>query len=1560
MDGRRSSVQVLTVYIVDANDLDPSFDLEQYIVSLPETNDTGINLVTLRAAERVGGRVISTPLEYVITSGNTSVFYLVADRDGSGFDITHVYSNTSLDFETEPRYTLEIMAVNQRATGEGFQRNGTTIVSINLQDVNDNYPIFEHAIINTSVREDASRNTIVGTFVASDADSGRNGQISYAVVGPHSETFGVQSETAGQIIVIGPLDYERVTSYSLTIRATDNSSTAPLSQDATLNVAIIDVNDNPPVFSPPGSTYTCQQMELSPPGDTCVTLNVSDADAPGTPFSNVTLTLQGGNGFFALDGSSLVTTAVLARDVAENYTLFVIARDGGGLIANAIIQVTVVDSNNHIPVFTEPVYTTSVREVIGRINITTVTAVDGDQPGTDNVRIEYTLMRDDTGGNGLDMFVIDGATGEISIRPREVLDREVQSLYVLTVQAQDFGIPTRFASNCTVRITVLDYNDNAPRLNRLSFACTLPENAPIGTPCARVTGVDVDAGFSGSILFGAGTTVPSVFAVNATTGLVTTAGLLDRETEDAYSFTISARDDGARDGFDSLSSAANASVVVTVQDVNDEPPVIVGGTAFNVSVREDAVVGSTAFVVNTTDGDIGANGVDGHRYFLTGGAGVFTIGITTGVVTIQRALDAAVSDAYTITITVIDRGGLRDVAVVSAVVVDINNCNPVFDESVYFSTVSEDAEQGTVVSVVSVTDCDTGLNAEARFSITSGNTGNLFAIGPTNTTHANIVVQRALLDFELRQQTYRLNLIALDRGVPQRSGTVALILQVTDVNDNAPVFTAASNPTSFAVPPALIAGAPFGNVHATDVDSGDNGRVVYSLEAHDSAFDGVFEVGNTSGLLSATVPASALSTTPVGLRITAQDLGNPSFATDYNITVYRITSDDNPVFTQTFYDAVIPENSGRGTSVTSVAAISMYASTGSGSTVTYEVVRGDAFTVNSVSGEVLVQTASLDRETQNVYTVLVAANATNITHPTPQRSYAIVRVTLTDVNDMTPTFTTVVYRASIDECLTGALASYNPSGCMMNGGVLSVLPSAIATTDGDEAGTRNTEIVYSMTGDSNFTIVASTGQVAITSTSDSDPNLDFEGGSVRSLIITATDNGLSPLSSSVELVVTVVDLNDHSPQFTPAMLASNGSVSENALNGTIVMQLEATDADSAAHTTFAYEIRSGAGTPPRFTVDRATGVITKASSLDHETQSEYVLGVRVSDGGLLPGALHADAVVRVFVEDDNDFAPEWITPTLVRISIPENISWTDSNVTIFTLRGQDRDDVDVSGTLSYVLDLTDADLQQGFFTVDERTGDVSTTGQNFSFATQPVHTFAVQLYDSGFPTLRASEPTLFVISILDINDGIPTFAQTEYFASVSEEADGGSAVVRMQAFDTDAVGSPNAEVTYALSGDSRFVIDAQTGQVRVATPGAGESTGLDYENVTDRVIRVTITAADGGTPSLQSSVVLTISLTDANDNRPVLNSIANPAVVLAEDASVGTFVAQITGTDADSTVAGGVVFYRIIDESDRGRFRIAPESGVIVTAGTFDYEAPGGRAYQLRIQGITHTTCIVG
>ncbi|KAM6398895.1 cadherin EGF LAG seven-pass G-type receptor 2 [Rhynochetos jubatus] len=688
----------------------------------------------------------------------------------------------------------------------------------------------------------------------------------------------------------------------------------------------------------------------------------------------------------------------------------------------------------------------------------------------------------------------------------------------------------------------------------------------------------------------------ALFAVDPVTGAVSTAAPLDRESKSTHVFRVTAVDHGTP------RRSAMATLTVTVSDANDHDPAF-EQPEYRESVRENLEVGYEVLTVRATDGDAGPNANVLYRLLNAGGANeVFEIDPRSGVIRTRGPVDRETVEAFELLVEATDQGqepGPRSATATVRIAVEDDNDNaPQFSEKRYVAQVPEDVVPNSAVLRVTATDRDKGSNALVHYSIVSGNTRGHFYID-AQTGALDVVTP---LDYEVSKE-FTLRIRAQDGGRPPLSNISGLVtVQVLDVNDNAPIFV--STPFQATVLENVPVGYSVIHIQAIDADSGDNGRLVYTLLETGAGFP--FAINNSTGWI---VVASELDREAVdfyGFEVEAQDQGDPPMASSASVSVTVLDVNDNsPEFTQREYGARLNEDAAVGTSVLTVSAIDRDAN----SVITYQISSGNTrnrFSITSQSGGGLVSLAlPLDYKLERQYLLTVAASDGT------RQDTAQVVINVTDANTHRPVFQSSHYTVNVNED--------RPVGTTV---------VVISATDEDTG--ENARITYLMEDSiPQFRIAADTGAVT------TQMELDYEDQVSYTLAVTARDNGIPQKSDTTYLEILVSDVNDNAPQFLRD--SYQGSVYEDVPAFTSVLQVSATDRDSGLNGRVFYTFQGGDDGDGDFIIESTSGIVRTLRRLDRENVPLYSLRAFAVDKGV--PAKRTPVEIQVTVLDVNDNPP---------------------------------------------------------------------------------------------------------------------------------------------------------------------------------------------------------------------------------------------------------------------------------------------------------------------------------
>uniref|UniRef100_A0A3B3DYE0 Protocadherin 1 gamma 31 n=1 Tax=Oryzias melastigma TaxID=30732 RepID=A0A3B3DYE0_ORYME len=432
--------------------------------------------------------------------------------------------------------------------------------------------------------------------------------------------------------------------------------------------------------------------------------------------------------------------------------------------------------------------------------------------------------------------------------------------------------------------------------------------------------------------------------------------------------------------------------------------------------------------------------------------------------------------------------------------------------------------------------------------------------------------------------------------------------------------------------------------------------------------------------------------------------------------------------------------------------------------------------------------------------------------------------------------------------------------------------------------------------------------------------LDREKKAVHKLLLTALDGGNPVKSGTVQITVTVLDINDNVPLFEKP--SYKVSVSENAEKGALIVQTKATDADESQNGEIEYLF--GARTPETvlsvFTIDSVSGTVFLKGKLDFETTSNYELDVSAKDKGT--PRMEGHCSVQVEVLDVNDNAPE-----IIFTSHPKPVREDSSNGTVIALLS--------------VRDLDSGENGKVTLAVQKNSNFALKTSfsQNYALVTNGVldrekiseYNIEITATDSGVPPLSSKKN--IPVRITDVNDNPPVFTQRSYNVYLKENGVPGSILFSVSASDLDS--GENAKISYSIldskvqdvSVSSYVYMNSENGSIY-------SMHSFDYEKL--KVFEIHVQAKDQGSPSLSSNATVHVFILDQNDNAPAVIYPSSAALGslshqrMPRSARAGHLVTKVTAVDADSG-HNAWISYRLAEATDASLFSVNLYTGEVRT-----------------------------
>lgn len=1395
-----------------------------------------------------------------ILGSTCECFQLSRDTDGA-----HTYSltlTTALDYENFPEGYLVILSASDN---DSPPLTSVYELRINVTDLNE-APYFAQPEHQTAVPENVPPGTEIIRIMASDLDIGTNAELSYEISNSNG-WFEIDSETG----VIYTATNITVGSVELTVTATD---TGGKHASTTLTVTVEDVNDHRPIWTSSNLTVTIPETQTSM--DAIFTFSAMDNDSlcnGGVKYS----LLHSEPPVFHID--SLTGALYPLKDDTLDYeafqsaTVVVRAEDQGNrwsysTYSSLVIQL--VDVDDEVPVVDPIGCPCWITENMVEEQCQSLSAHDADTSS-----LTFHIQS----GNEENRFTLDETTGVV--RPHSSLDREEQEEYTLMITASD---QLRHSEPQPLRIIVVDMNDSPPSYDTSSISVVVPRDLPVGGLVANVAADHPDTGFNGLTKYSltAGT-IGEYFVLDSLSGQIYTLKMLPSGL--SLSFTIIAEDLLISSQMDSL------DVTITIDGLVDNPPVF-AVSSDQILVAANHMIGSVILQLSAVDPDSDPLTYD---YTTADGNTLFTVeqsGLNEAQLILNESLLTLAGAEYSLNVSCTD--GLHTAYQEVTIIVYANSLSVGGAEFQHNSgvpvchlvgSIPELSSGGDVALTLPSTINSQNLNYNILDSPSAFSLDGLNLVSEGGFEFEFDRSQREALYISLRA-IYGNNLFYL----------CSVTVLIEDMNNQGPVFL--KDQYSIEVYRDTPVDASVFRFQAVDGDVGTNAEVQYivltdttpfglrdgtsgvlqvtgelseldymltvqAMDAQDSSKTAtatlaivILQSSNTQPLVTTIAPLTLDEATPLGpigmLQVTDPDSGvhmrtsycmhsgnnyglfgvdesgtllleNPldseSYPSSYSLEVVVFDSSPNPRYNSATVSITVQERNDETPHFTApnytatvgenldpgTPVVRVTATDRDGDSVEYSILQTNVPFTISERGEIST-TSRLNREASAIYDLTVMASDQE------RSSVTSVTVIVLDENDNEPVWDTPSQNQPLSEGTA----------------VGSILLPTLEATDNDEE--ANSVLWYSIVSGNDefvFSLDPWTGAISLSH------SLDYESDDrTYSLTFAVHDLGTPSLSASTTVTITyqLTNDNDNYPQFTQPLYTCN-------ITGTTFdfpCQVQATDADMDS---VQYSLVSD-----QFSIDQ-TGNLSVISG--SPTTAPVV--VRAVDSGSPP--LTSSVLVDITVMDSNNDLPR-ISPASP-IMIPESVP---TNSLLFYFHAEDRDS-GVYGEVEYFNQLQDDPL----FTVNKETGAVFLKGV-LDFETSSSHTLTVlasNLDDASLP------PTTYTVQVMDVDENTlpPLFSVHNPSAiTVYQGTPPGTIVATLEALDSDP--GIDGEVSYSTTGGSAvgyFLIDSSTGNI---------SLSRDLSAVSDDRLSLTVTAIDGGSFPLSSTISLPVFLQPDPESKP--------------------------------------------------------------------------------------------
>ncbi|XP_064209178.1 protocadherin beta-16-like isoform X4 [Anguilla rostrata] len=531
-------------------------------------------------------------------------------------------------------------------------------IVLDIRDINDNSPAFPNDVIKLEIRESADKGARFALDEAHDPDMGTNSVQGYSLSANQHFILSVQSSADrgkfAEMVLENELDREQQGKLSLILTAFDGGSPQK-SGTVVIEVRVLDANDNVPVFT--RSVYKASVMENAQLNTVLVTVSANDADEGANgdityEFNQISLKARN---IFAIDEKSgkIRLKGPLDFEDTSSFEIRVKAKDGAGQAGFCKVIVEVTDVNDNAPVIVIKSLKASLPENSPVGTEVAIVHIQ-DKDSGENCKIKSKIESDAP-------FKLNPTVKNYySLITGSELDREIISAFNITITATDEGSPP-LSSSKTVQLSVSDVNDNPPVFDEQSYIASVAENNKPGSSVLSVSARDPDWRQNGTVFYSllsgeiSGVSVSSFLSINGDTGVIHAVRSFDYEQLRSFKVLVFARDYGSPP----LSSNVTVSVLIT--DENDNSPQILypaptGNSFMTEMVPKAAHAGSLVSKVIAVDADSGQNAWLSYQIVKSTDPGLFTIGVHSGEIRVQRDISESDAMKQNLVISVKDNG----------------------------------------------------------------------------------------------------------------------------------------------------------------------------------------------------------------------------------------------------------------------------------------------------------------------------------------------------------------------------------------------------------------------------------------------------------------------------------------------------------------------------------------------------------------------------------------------------------------------------------------------------------------------------------------------------------------------------------------------------------------------------------------------------------------------------------------------------------------------------------------------------------------------------------------